>query len=284
MKNESLLVVIGKSARPVDLEPLSESAREHNLHLIVLIVGAMPPVPVYTYGVGGYGAYALPYDWQAEVDSLNSELEELRTATSQYLADQGASADVRIISGEAAALPTAIARVGLTSDTILIGDDLRKDDRLFADVMRATLFGTPAGVMLNAFRSPKALQPGSVFVAWKAGVPAARAARAALPLLRTAETVTIALFDPVATHMQDGENPGTDVAAWLTHQGCNVTVQQYPSGGEEIGTVMLKRAKESAAELIVMGAYDHSRLRETVFGGTTRTLIDQQGYPVLLCH
>lgn len=284
MKNSSLLVVLGKSARPVDLEPLSESARERNLHLIVLILGEMPPIPVYTYGTGEYEAYALPVGWQDNVDRLNTELEALRAETSEYLANQGASADVRVVSGEAAALRGAVARAGLTCDTIIIGNDLRKDEDLFADVVRAALVKTSAGVMLNATGSIAALQPKSVFVAWKDGIPAARAVRASLPVLRGAENVTVALFDPVTTRWQDGENPGTDVAVWLTHQGCNVTVQQYPSGDQEIGIVMMKRARESGADLIVMGAYDHSRLRETVFGGTTRTLIHQQDFPVLLCH
>ena len=284
MKNATLLVVLGKTARPVDLEPLSESARERNLHLVVVILGAMPPIPVYTYGIGEYDAYALPDGWQEEVDKANAALEDLRASISEYLADQGASAEVRVISGEAAALPDALARAALTYDLVLLGDDLRDDDRLFGDVVRATLFRAPAGVMINAVTSVSALQPKSVFLAWKAGLPSARAIHAALPILRAAADVTVAMFDPISTRLRDGENPGSDVAAWLNHQGCKVTVHPYPSGGEEIGTVMMKRAQETGADLIVMGAYDHSRLREVVFGGTTRTLIEQRDYPVLLCH
>lgn len=284
MKNASLLVVLGTSARPVDLEPLSESARALNLHLVVAILGAMPPIPVYSYGMGGYGAYSLPDGWQASVDKRNAKLDALRTEISQYLADQGASADVRVVSGEAAALPDTVARAALTCDAVIIGDDLRKEGRLFADAIQAALFDTPAAVLLNAMGSTKALDPGSVFVAWKAGLPAARAVRAALPILRTARDVTLALIDPVTTPLREGENPGSDVAAWLTHHGCTVTVQQNPSGGQEIGTVMMTRAAEAGADLIVMGAYDHSRLRETMFGGTTRSLIDQRDCPVMLCH
>ncbi len=61
-------------------------------------------------------------------------------------------------------------------------------------------------------------------------------------------------------------------------------VQQDPNGGEKMGSVMMQRAKEAAADLIVMGAYDHFRLREVVCGGTTQTLIDQRDRPVMLCH
>jgi nucleotide-binding universal stress UspA family protein len=284
MKNATLLVLLGKAARPVDLEQISETARENNLHLIVRILGVMPAIPLYSYGMMEYGAYSLPAEWQADVDAANSELSTLRTLISDYLADQGASAEVRVTSGEAASLPDAVARAALTCDAIIIGDDLRDDRRVFDDIVRAALVRTPAGVMLNSMTSIKPLRPKSVFVAWKAGLPAARAVRAATPILLSADSVTIALFDPVTTQFRDGENPGSDVASWLTHRGCNVSVQQYPGGEEEIGKVILKRAKELGADLIVMGAYDHSRLHEIVFGGTTSSLIDQTDCPVLLSH
>lgn len=284
MENSTVLVVVGHNAKPADLEPLTETARDRNLHLIVLILGLMPQIPIYTYGIGEGGSYALPAGWQADVDEANAKLEVLRNQISNYLADQGASAEVRVASGQAAILPGAVSRAALTCDLIIIGDDLRQDAHVFSDVTRAALFRSAGGVMLNAMGTAKALQPASVFIAWKAGIPSARAVHAAMPILRSAREVNIALIDPVMTKASDGENPGSDVAAWLTHQGCNVVVQQYPSGGEEIGKVMIQRMKETGGDLIVMGAYDHSRLHEVVFGGTTRALIEQRDCAVLLCH
>jgi len=70
----------------------------------------------------------------------------------------------------------------------------------------------------------------------------------------------------------------------LTHHGCNVVVQQYPSGGQDIADCLLHRAKEVGADLIVMGAYGHSRMRETIFGGTTRAMIEQGDQAVYLAH
>lgn len=284
MKNTTISVILGVDAQPADLGALSQKSLENNIHLIVLLLRKLPPVPVFYMGLGEFSAYSLPEGWQADVDKANTALEAQRAKISQYLADQGASAEVRAVFGDVSGLRSAVAHAGLTCDTILIGDDLRSDEQLFKDVVQAALFESSAGVMLNALGTAEALQPKSAFVAWKAGVPAARAIRAALPALRTAQDVTVALFDPVSTASQDGENPGSDVAAWLNHQGCTVAVQQYPSSGQETGTAILKRAKEIAADLIVMGAYDHSRLRETIFGGTTQTLIEQRDRPVLLCH
>jgi len=284
MQNATITVILGENAQPEQLEPLSRAAQEHNTHLIVMLLCEVPPIAVYSIGIGEFSTYSLPEGWQADVDDANTAVEAQRGKISQYLADQGASAEVRAVCGEATGLRNAVASAGLVCDTIIIGDDLRSDERLFNDVLHAALFESSAAVMLNAANNPKALSPQSVFVAWKPGVPATRAIRAALPVLRRAQDVTVGLFDPILSASQDGENPGSGLAAWLNHQGCSVAVQQYPSGGQEIGTAITKRAQETGAGLIVMGAYDHSRLRETVFGGTTRTLLEQRDWPVLLCH
>ncbi|WP_378949312.1 hypothetical protein [Paracoccus sp. R86501] len=189
MKNATVLVVLGRTAKPADLEPLTETARDRNLHLIVLMLGVMPQIPIYTFGIGESGSFSLPLGWQTEVDEANARLEVLRNQISDYLADQGASAEVRVASGQAAILPGAVSHAALTCDLIVIGDDLRQDAPLFNDVIRAALFRSAGGVMLNAMGSAKALQPASVFVAWKAGIPSARAVHAAMPILRTAKNV-----------------------------------------------------------------------------------------------
>ena len=284
MKNATVLVVLGRTAKPADLEPLTQAARDRNLHLFVLILGVMPQIPIYTYGIGEGGTYSLPDGWQTEVHEASIALFKLRDQVSAYLTEQGTSAEVRVASGQPAILPAAVSRAALTCDLTVIGNDLRHDASVFDDVVRAALFRSAGGVMLNAMASAKALQPASVFLAWKAGIPSARVVHAAMPLMRDARDVTVALFDPVMTSARDGENPGSDVAAWLTHQGCKVAVQQYPSGGEEIAKAIMQRFKETGGDLVVMGAYDHSRLREVVFGGTTRTMIEQSDCPVLLCH
>lgn len=79
-------------------------------------------------------------------------------------------------------------------------------------------------------------------------------------------------------------SPGSEVARWLSHHGCRVNLQQYPSGGEEIGKCILGRAAGSGADLVVTVAYRPSGMRQAVFGGTTRTLIEQTGTPVFLGH
>lgn len=284
MKNASLLVVVGRSFSVADLEPLTESATKLKLHLSVLVLGAMPPIPLYTYEVGAFGGYSIPYDWQAEVDKTNTELDGTRQKIAHFLAKQGVSADVSVVSAESAALPDAVAYRSLTCDLMVVSNDLREDSDLFKGLLRASLFQAPTGVLLNGMKRATTLRPDKVIVAWNAGLPAARAIHCALPVLRLAKNVTIAIFDPEKTRVNDGEDPGANIARWLGHHGCSATIKEYSSGGELVGVGLLKRAKESNADLIVMGAFGHSRLREVVFGGTTRTVIEQSDCPVILSH
>ena len=86
------------------------------------------------------------------------------------------------------------------------------------------------------------------------------------------------------TAEEDGEDPGSDVGTWLSRHGCNVTVQQYPSGGKLISTAIIDNAEEFGADLVVMGAYGRSRLLERVFGGTTQEMLDKKALPVLFAH
>jgi nucleotide-binding universal stress UspA family protein len=169
-------------------------------------------------------------------------------------------------------------------DLSLVSNDLRDDPQAFKNVLHGLLFDSAAPVVINDEAGEKVLSAQNVLIAWNTSLPASRAVKRALPILKSAKTVTIACFDPVMSEMSDGENPGSDVAKWLTHHGCNVTVEQQPSGGKDIATCILDRAEEVGADLIVAGAYGHSRLRENLFGGTTASLTEQTDVAVFMAH
>lgn len=170
------------------------------------------------------------------------------------------------------------------SDMCVIGDDLRKSDAIFRHALNAALFQSPGGVLINDHGARALAGPARVFVAWNMQLPSARAVRQALPFLRAAEEVVVGCIDPVMSAHGEKEDPGVNVANWLTHHGCNVTVRQYPSGGNDIADCILDRSREDGADLIVMGAYGHSRAREAVFGGTTRKMIEQADRAVFMAH
>lgn len=284
MKNSTLLVLLGKDGQPADLEGLVDLARLHRFFLSVIVVGTAPTFPAYAYGLGMYGAPVMVDDWQKGFDQENAALANTGKNIGDYLAAQAVECDVSVICAEPGIVSESIARRALVCDLVLVSNDLRKNAVLFETVVQASLFRAPAGVVLNGTTSPTALVPKRVLVAWRPSQACARAVTAAMPLLQRADAVTLVIVDPVMTAMRDGDDPGADAARWMSHQGCKVTVQLCPSGGQDTGQVLLKTARDADAQLIVMGGYDHSRLREIIFGGTTRTLVEQQGMPVFLAH
>jgi nucleotide-binding universal stress UspA family protein len=146
----------------------------------------------------------------------------------------------------------------------------------------------PAQVVLNSARPvlvlPFAGQFPSigtrVLLAWDGSLEAARAVAGALPLLRQAKMVVIILFQPAGAA---GRAPGTDLALYLARHDvhCDVQAEPLPIDG---GVALLSRAADLQADLIVMGAYGHARLREMLLGGVTETILGSMTAPVLMAH
>jgi nucleotide-binding universal stress UspA family protein len=105
----------------------------------------------------------------------------------------------------------------------------------------------------------------------------------ALPLLSRADRVNVVVFQ-AGSPGDHGEEPGADVALYLARHGVKAAVSTYGSRGIDIGEQILTRAADLSADLIVMGAYGRSRMRELVLGGATRTLLESMTVPVLMSH
>ncbi|MBX3499081.1 MAG: universal stress protein [Alphaproteobacteria bacterium] len=123
----------------------------------------------------------------------------------------------------------------------------------------------------------------NVLLAWNASAQAAHAATGALPLLTRAKKVTLLVIDGEG-NPEHGEAPGTDAARWLARHGVKVEVQREASGGLDAGNVILSRVLDLDIDLIVMGVYGHSRFREFVLGGASRTILSSMTVPVLMAH
>jgi nucleotide-binding universal stress UspA family protein len=122
-----------------------------------------------------------------------------------------------------------------------------------------------------------------VVVAWNYSREARRAIADSLPLLVEAKSVTILLVDP-EKNPRHGEEPGVDIAHYLSRHGAKVAVEQVTSGGEPIAKVILDHARAHSADLIVIGAYSHARATQMVFGGVTRSLLRDAAVPLLIAH
>lgn len=127
--------------------------------------------------------------------------------------------------------------------------------------------------------------PGkTVLLCWNASREASRAATAAMPFLEKADKVVVLTIDAKASASGHGAEPGADVAEWLARHGAKVTVQRDTAADNDIGATILSRAADHGADLIVMGVYGHSRVREFVMGGVSRTLLSSMTAPLLIAH
>jgi nucleotide-binding universal stress UspA family protein len=123
----------------------------------------------------------------------------------------------------------------------------------------------------------------SVLIAWDSGREATRAIADALPLLQATETINIVAFDG-AEMVQGNAADDADLRQWLLRHGVVAAFRHQPAADLEIGEQLLSLAADLGSDLIVMGAYGHSRTREMVMGGMTRTLLRSMTVPVLFSH
>jgi nucleotide-binding universal stress UspA family protein len=96
--------------------------------------------------------------------------------------------------------------------------------------------------------------------------------------------VEVSVFDPQRAAGKHGEQPGADIALYLSRHGVKVTVHRQSGAGYDVGAQILSRAADAAADMIVMGGYGHARVRELVLGGVTRTILESMTVPVLMSH
>jgi nucleotide-binding universal stress UspA family protein len=106
----------------------------------------------------------------------------------------------------------------------------------------------------------------------------------ALPLLQRAEAVLVVSVNPKSTPLGHGELPGADIALHLARHNVEVDVQSVETDRMEVGEALLSFAADRGCDLLVMGAYAHSRVRELVLGGATRTILKGMTLPVVMSH
>ncbi len=178
-----------------------------------------------------------------------------------------------------------VAQQALCSDLVILsqrdpGSDAASD--LPVDFVESVVIASGRPVLVVPRNPVQQDDPARVIVvAWKATREAARAVTAALPLLRCAAQVHVATW-------QDGSAaPGEDVPdieAWLRSHGISVVMHRSAERPDDVGDALLGLSRALGADLLVMGCYGHSRAREWVLGGATRSVLGSMHLPVLLVH
>ncbi|MFD1880945.1 universal stress protein [Paracoccus pacificus] len=191
-------------------------------------------------------------------------------------------------------IDTAVAQLGGVS--ALVGQKARFSDlvvmpRPYGDdappdtvaITEAALFQGSAPVLVLPPGAPPELPPRRILIAWNEGEEALDAVRRSLPFLRGAETVEILIIAPPPSG-RDAAEPGSELSQMLARKGVptkiSVVAQTYPLTSD----VIKQHTLETAAEMVVMGGYGHSRFREAILGGTTRNMLQDANIPILMAR
>jgi nucleotide-binding universal stress UspA family protein len=161
----------------------------------------------------------------------------------------------------------------LDSEPIALALDRALIEALLIDSGRPMII-VPSG--RTTFRAER------IIVAWDGSAKAARAMNDALPLLRAAERVELVAV--VGEKDLSSSIPGAEVAPHLARHGVNVDLLDVPVENGDVAATLRRRALQARTDLIVMGAFVHSRIRQMVLGGTTQSLLRQSPVPLFLSY
>lgn len=277
MTIRTVLSILGVNQFEEDLKSAIDFCGAQGAHLNALVI-ALGAAPI----IGDYTAVSPVWieERQREIDVLSDKTEEIK----EILGRSDISYEVQDVYTEFAWADEDIAERALYADVVLIGRQAAHDEELRKRIIDGALFRTPTPILMN--RGTRAMNSSSrsVLLAWDSSDEASRAARQSLDLLRQADTVYVTMVDPVATAGVNGEEPGADIAAYLARHGVKVQVDRVASGGQPADEVLRRHAVDVSADLIVMGAYNHPRWQQTIFGGVTRSMIEESKMPIFMAH
>ena len=254
-------------------------AQQHKAHLAAAFLTPLPDEPLAYEPTVVAGVWAeLLGRARSEAEAERKKVEDRLKGLMQPCEIRSAEALSRDL-GRVAAVHARYADVAvLTRPSDGPGSELRED------VIEGVLFhsGRPALI------APPDWKGGAigkrVVVAWDASREATRALSEADDLLEFAEAVTVITVDAKPKMFGHGEQPGANIAGHLQRRGFKAEVRNVESRGRAASAVILDEAAAFKADLLVMGAYAHSRLRELVFGGATRDLLHETTVPLLMAH
>ena len=259
-----------------------EMAQACRARLVALAVMPRPQMPASIEGMSA----------TADVLTIQEDANRERLAMARQLFDEtvkGSNVEVEF-HGVVADATGAMNQEMLYADIGVVGQ--RDPDQTIGD-MYASM---PESVAMES-RRPVMVVPHigyskpvgrRVLLAWNDSPEAMRAATEAMPLLQAAEKVTLLVIDghkrDVELNGQDHDAPGAKAAGWLARHGVNVEVVSDISDGTDVGSIILSRVSDLDIDLLVMGIYGHSKLRETLFGGASKTLLGHMTVPTLIAH
>ncbi len=253
-------------------------AQREDAHLTACLLGVdMTPA-------GGFYMGASPLLLQETLERAQSDAEALEARARKLLSAEtlrwGSESAVVQFGG----LPALVGLRARFSDLVVqSGPYVENALPTQEAVLESALFEGQAAVMVV----PEGKLPPDfgrrVVVAWNQSNEALNAVRRALPLLRAADQVIVAIVNP-PVHSPERSDPGGMLTQMLARHGVRCEVSVLAKTLPRVSDVLLRYMADVDASLLVMGAYGHSRLREAILGGATRNVLERSKWPVFLAH
>jgi nucleotide-binding universal stress UspA family protein len=194
----------------------------------------------------------------------------------------GVAAEPRMLSASTASASDQFSRIARRFDLAVVGQTEPKGSAVEAIISENTLFESGGPVIVVPYIHKAQFKLDRVMVCWDGSRPAARAIADAMPLLERAGNIEVVII--ASERGKQDQIEGADMGQHLARHGLKVEVNRIMRNNLEVANVLLSHSADSDAHFIVMGGYGHSRLREFVLGGVTRTILHSMTVPVLMSH
>lgn len=234
--------------------------------------------------VPGFVAAPIPVELiEAAREAARKEAQAAADRFEQAAALAGVAREARIAEVLMGGAPdTFLANCRLTDLFVVGQQDEARPESMRTELIEAALFEGTAPVLIVPYITRGGIATDKVMIAWDGSRTASRAVHAALPVLALARQISVVMVGR-AVDQQPGE-PGADLATYLARHGLSVDIETIPSPETGIADALLNHAADRGFDLLVMGGYGHSRVREFFFGGATRDILASMTVPILMAH
>jgi nucleotide-binding universal stress UspA family protein len=194
----------------------------------------------------------------------------------------GISAEPLVLSASLAGAPDRLARMARCFDLAIVSQSQSEMSTMEQIIGEAALFDSGRPMIMVPYIQKAPFKIDNVMICWDGSRAAARAVADAIPIMGKGSRVEIVIITNERGKQYDIEGP--DIGQHLARHGFKVEVQRLPGGDIDVADALLSHAADTGADFMVMGGYGHSRLREFVLGGVTRSIFQSMTVPVLLSH
>lgn len=275
MLKDLVAVVDDVEASKSFLKRAVKFAEAHEAHLAVKLLtrDLYGLVGLYPFDVYPLALHEMQADQEAQLDQLK-----------QTLHGAAVPVEVRGMADDPGFAHGTLRMEGRYADIVLVGPSNAYDDKKLRRYIIETVLLSLGGPVLILPENSSLEQINHVVLGWDASGEARRAARELLLIAQTKARVDVVLVDPEPTPEGHGPAPGSDIARHLARHDFAVEVHREVSGGLSVSDVLEQFALADGADLIAIGGFAHSRVREIFLGGVTRDLIEDARVPVLLAR